>query len=86
VTDKGSGRETENRAYLEYYLEDYDGWLKEHVASDEYWTKVSSCVRESKICGKLGRTIHGVPETADAFYLRNLSPIQVSSSSSFSIY
>ncbi|KAK7335726.1 hypothetical protein VNO80_27724 [Phaseolus coccineus] len=76
VTDKGSGKETENRAYLEYYLQDYQGWLKERVASDEYWTKISSCVRESKRCEKLGRTIHGVPETADTFYLRNLSPIQ----------
>lgn len=81
VTDKGSGRETEKRAYLEYYLEDYEGWLKERVESDEYWTKVSSCVKESKLCRKLGRTINGVPESAETFYLRNLSPIQVSSSS-----
>ena len=84
ATAKGSGKVTENRAYLEYYLQDYQGWLKERVASDEYWTKISSCVRESKLCGKLGRTIHGVPENADTFYLRNLSPIQVSSSSSSS--
>ncbi|KAG2371382.1 Tetraspanin-3 protein [Vigna angularis] len=76
VTDKGSGRETENRAYLEYYLEDYEGWLKERVESDEYWTKISSCVEESKLCRKLGRTVNGVPETAETFYLRNLSPIQ----------
>ncbi|WVZ01565.1 hypothetical protein V8G54_027634, partial [Vigna mungo] len=76
VTDKGSGRETENRAYLEYYLEDYEGWLKERVESDEYWTKISSCVKESKLCRKLGRTINGVPQTAETFYLRNLSPIQ----------
>ncbi|CAJ1956014.1 unnamed protein product [Sphenostylis stenocarpa] len=76
VTSKGSGKVTQNRAYLEYYLQDYQGWLKERVASDKYWTKLSSCVRDSKVCEKLGRNINGVPETADIFYFRNLSPIQ----------
>lgn len=75
VTEKGSGREVQNRAYLEYYLEDYSGWLEERVASDRYWIKIRSCVRDhSKACGKLRRT---VPETAAMFYLRKLSPIQV---------
>lgn len=76
VTAKGSGRETLNRAYLEYYLQDYDGWLKKRVESDGYWRKIRSCVRDSRVCGKIGRTVDGVPETADMFYLRKLSPIQ----------
>ncbi|XP_061354968.1 tetraspanin-3-like [Gastrolobium bilobum] len=76
VTDKGSGRAIQNRAYLDYYLQDYTGWLEERVASDSYWRDISSCIRDSKICSKLGRTIGGVPETADMFYLRNLTPIQ----------
>ena len=78
VTDKGSGRVVPNRAYLDYYLQDYSGWLEERVASDSYWGKISSCIRDSKVCSKLGRTtLGGVPETADMFYLRKLSPIQV---------
>ncbi|KAJ8751426.1 hypothetical protein K2173_016633 [Erythroxylum novogranatense] len=76
VTDKGSGRAVPNRAYFDYYLQDYSGWLEERVASDSYWGKISSCIRDSKICSKMGRTVNGVPETADMFYMRRLSPIE----------
>ncbi|KAF2300511.1 hypothetical protein GH714_013890 [Hevea brasiliensis] len=76
VTDKGSGRPVTNRGYLDYYLQDYSGWLEERVASHSYWSKISSCIRDSKICAKMGVTINGVPETADMFYQRKLSPIQ----------
>ncbi|KVH99892.1 Tetraspanin [Cynara cardunculus var. scolymus] len=55
VTDKGSGRSVPNRAYSDYYLPDYSGWLKDRVASDSYWQKISSCVRDSKACRKTGR-------------------------------
>jgi len=77
VTDKGSGRRVMNRAYSEYYLEDYSGWLEERVASDSYWGKIGSCIRDSHVCARMGRTINGVPETAEMFYLRHLTPIQV---------
>ncbi|KAK4753801.1 hypothetical protein SAY87_001905 [Trapa incisa] len=76
VTDKGSGRALLNRAYLDYYLEDYSGWLKDRVASDSYWAKISSCISDSKVCRKMGKTFNGIPETADKFYLRRLTPIQ----------
>ncbi|THG23819.1 tetraspanin-3-like [Camellia sinensis] len=76
VTDKGTGRPVPNRAYLEYHLEDYSGWLEERVASQSYWGKISSCIRDSKVCAKMGMQIGGVPEAADLFYLRKLSPIQ----------
>ncbi|QCD88267.1 tetraspanin-3 [Vigna unguiculata] len=76
VTDKGSGRRVMNRAYSEYYLEDYSGWLEERVASDSYWGKIGSCIRDSHVCARMGRTINGVPETAEMFYLRHLTPIQ----------
>ncbi|EEF36006.1 tetraspanin-3 [Ricinus communis] len=76
VTDKGSGRPVSNRAYLDYYLQDYSGWLEERVASDSYWSKISSCIRDSKVCAKMGVTVNGVPETADMFFQRKLNPIQ----------
>lgn len=76
VTGKGSGRAVMNRVYPEYNLQDYSGWLKERVASDSYWGKISSCIRDSKACGKMGRFVGGVPESADMFYLRKLNPIQ----------
>lgn len=49
------------------------------MASDSYWGKISSCIRDSKVCAKMGRTVGGVPETADMFSLRKLSPVQVCS-------
>lgn len=77
VTDKGRGRPVTNRAYLDYYLQDYSGWLEDRVASDSYWTKISSCIRDSKACKKIAVTVNGVPETESMFYLRKLNPIQV---------
>ncbi|XP_042504464.1 tetraspanin-3-like [Macadamia integrifolia] len=71
VTDKGSGRTVPNRSYLDYYLSDYSGWLKDRVEQNTYWSKISSCVRDSHVCSKLGKS-----ETADMFYLRSLNPIQ----------
>nr|GMD61383.1 tetraspanin-3-like [Ipomoea batatas] len=72
----GSGRPVLNRAYSEYYLQDYTGWLEERVTTQSYWSKISSCVRDSHVCGKMGRSVNGIPETADMFNLRKLSPIQ----------
>ncbi|GMH12536.1 hypothetical protein Nepgr_014377 [Nepenthes gracilis] len=76
VTDKGSGRPVPNRAYLDYYLQDYSGWLEDKVADDSYWAKISSCIRDSKVCSKMRRLIDGVPETADMFDERKLSSIE----------
>ncbi|KAI8523970.1 hypothetical protein RHMOL_Rhmol13G0113000 [Rhododendron molle] len=76
VTDKGSGHTVTGRAYLEYDLDDYSGWLENRVASARYWNKISSCIRDSKVCAKMGRQIGGVPESAELFYLRKLNPIQ----------
>lgn len=79
VTDKGSGRALANRSYKDYFLEDYSGWLEKRVADNSYWRKIASCVRDSKVCKKLGRSVDGVPETADMFYNRKLNSVQVCS-------
>lgn len=76
VTDKGSGRSVPGRAYLDYYLQDYSGWLEQRVASNSYWRKIGSCVRDSKVCSKMAGTFNGVPEAPDMFYLRKLSPVE----------
>ncbi|EYU35774.1 hypothetical protein MIMGU_mgv1a018869mg [Erythranthe guttata] len=36
ITGKGSGQPVMNRAYLDYSLQDYSGWLWDRVASDSY--------------------------------------------------
>lgn len=77
VTDKGSGRTVPGRAYLDYHLQDYSGWLKDRVAEESYWGKISSCIRDSKVCNKMGRTVGGFPETVEMFNLRKLSSIEV---------
>nr|AFK46617.1 unknown [Lotus japonicus] len=77
VTDKGPGRRVLNRGYMDYYLQDYSGWLEERVASHSYWGKIASCVRDSKVCAKMGRVdSNGIPEPADVFYLRKLTSVQ----------
>ncbi|KAL6577279.1 hypothetical protein OROMI_011555 [Orobanche minor] len=78
VTDNGSGRPVMNRVYLDYSLEDYSGsWLTDRVASDGYWSEISACIRKSHVCRELGWTPMGnIPEAAQLFYLRKLSPIQ----------
>ncbi|KAL3518334.1 hypothetical protein ACH5RR_020923 [Cinchona calisaya] len=76
VTDRGSGRPVLNRAYQEYYLQDFSGWLEERVTSQSYWSKISSCIRDSHACAKMRRSFNGFPESAEVFYLRKLSPIE----------
>ncbi|KAF6150553.1 hypothetical protein GIB67_030354 [Kingdonia uniflora] len=76
VTSKGSGRDVLNRGYQDYYLEDYSGWLQKRVTDDSYWGKIRSCVRDSKVCGKMRRTYGGYYESADTFYQRKLNPVQ----------
>ncbi|KAL3616409.1 Tetraspanin-4 [Castilleja foliolosa] len=77
VTERGSGRPVVNRVYLDYSFQDYSGsWLADRVASQRYWSKISDCIRDSHVCRKLGRNVMGVPESAQLFYLRKLSPIQ----------
>ncbi|XP_051113342.1 tetraspanin-3-like [Andrographis paniculata] len=76
VTDKGSGRPVLSRSYQDYSLQDYSGWLADRVSSPGYWTKIRACVRDSHACRKMGRTVGGVPEAPELFYLRKLSPIE----------
>ena len=65
VTDKGSGRPVPVRVYLDYYLEDYSGWLDECVGNHGYWAKIISCIRDSSVCPRTRRVIGGVPESVD---------------------
>lgn len=90
VTDRGHGEVIMNRAFLEYQLSDYSGWLKERVSDPVYWSKISSCLRDARACRGMAKygtdpaTGMRVPESPDMFYSRQLSPIEVSAFTSFS--
>ena len=84
VTDKGEGREVPGRAFLEYDLSDYSGWLRDRVTNSRYWETIRSCLEDTKTCSKIRRlyafgssptTIS--PEPAEMFYRRKLSPVEV---------
>ncbi|KAK8947292.1 Tetraspanin-4 [Platanthera zijinensis] len=82
VTDRGHGQVVINRAFLEYQLSDYSGWLKDRVSNPHQWSKISSCLRDAHVCSGMRRTIRDpatgmvLPEFADMFYHRQLSPIE----------
>ncbi|XP_064969679.1 tetraspanin-3-like [Musa acuminata AAA Group] len=82
VTDRGHGQVVMNRAFLEYQLSDYSGWLKDRVSDPGYWAKISACLREGHACSKMARYARDpttgvlVPESPDMFDRRNLSPIE----------
>ncbi|KAJ4804959.1 Tetraspanin family protein [Rhynchospora pubera] len=82
VTDRGHGEVVMNRAFLEYQLQDYSGWLKDRVSDPGYWGKISACLRDGKVCKGMRRFVRDqntgilVQEPANVFYRRDLSPIQ----------
>ncbi|PKA62657.1 Tetraspanin-3 [Apostasia shenzhenica] len=82
VTDRGHGQVVFNRGFLEYQLSDYSGWLKDRVRDPHYWSKISSCLRDAHVCSGMRRIVRDpatgflVPESANMFYQRNLSPIE----------
>ncbi|KAG0496348.1 hypothetical protein HPP92_001039 [Vanilla planifolia] len=82
VTDRGRGQVLVDRAFLEYQLGDYYGWLKNRVSNPVYWSRISSCLRDAHVCSGMGRIVQdpatGVlaTESADMFYQRQLSPIE----------
>jgi Tetraspanin family len=83
VTDRGQGEVVMDRAFLEYQLQDYSGWLKNRVSDPGYWAKISACLREGKVCKGMRRYVRNqntgllVQEPAEVFYRRDLSSIQV---------
>lgn len=84
VTDHGHGEVVFDRAFLEYQLSDYSGWLKDRVSDPGYWNKISACLRDADACRGMAQYVRNtntgmvVHEPASVFYQRDLSPIQVS--------
>lgn len=80
VTNKGVGDVISGHGYKEYRLGDYSSWLQKQVGNYNTWSKIESCLKSVEVC-------HGFTEkeliSANEFYKKNLSPIQVDFSLSF---
>jgi hypothetical protein len=83
VTDRGEGQVVMNRRFLEYQLSDYNGWLRNRVADQQYWATIAACLRDGHACKGMRRGVRDpntgmmVAESPAMFANRNLSPIEV---------
>lgn len=74
VTIRGSGHMEPSRAYLEYHLDDYSGWLRRRVQSSYKWDRIRSCLSSTTMCAQLNQSYR----MAQDFFNAPLSPLQVS--------
>ncbi|KAJ4769830.1 Tetraspanin family protein [Rhynchospora pubera] len=76
VTRSDGSVEVPGRAYKEYYLSGFSGWLRHYVGDGSNWGRIRVCLSESGVCEKLSR---GQPYiTADQYFQTHLSPLQAS--------
>ncbi|WOL16665.1 protein TORNADO 2-like [Canna indica] len=74
VTLDGSGHRVPNRAYLEYRLEDYSGWLRQRVeGSAEKWNRIKKCLSSTTECEELNQTYRLAQDFLNA---ARISPLQ----------
>ncbi|KAH9606350.1 hypothetical protein KSS87_023340 [Heliosperma pusillum] len=60
------------RGYKEYQLQGYSIWLREHVASDDYWPKIRDCLVDTNFCAKLNYQFMSSPQ----YFFAHMSPLQ----------
>ncbi|KAK1304247.1 Protein TORNADO 2 [Acorus calamus] len=72
VTLRGHGRPVPGRAYLEYRLEDYSGWLRRRVQRTHKWERIERCLSSTSTCAELNQTYR----LAQDFFNARISPLQ----------
>jgi hypothetical protein len=55
VTNSGAGNAVSGKGYKEYKLGDYSTWLQKRVDDPTYWSKIKSCIADSKVCSDLSK-------------------------------
>lgn len=75
VTNKGAGQALSDRGYKEYRLGDYSHWLTKRV--NNHWSRIQSCLQDSKICKTLIDDGVGSTTKVEDFYKKHLSALQV---------
>ncbi|KAL0409299.1 UNVERIFIED_CONTAM: protein TORNADO 2 [Sesamum radiatum] len=73
VTIRGSGHPAPSRAYLEYSLDDFSGWLRRRVRSSYKWDRIRSCLSSTSMCAELNQSYR----MAQDFFNARISPLQV---------
>ncbi|KAG6531992.1 protein TORNADO 2-like [Zingiber officinale] len=72
VTANGSAHPATNRAYSEYELEDYSGWLRRRVEGRHRWERIRRCLSSTSACADLNQTYR----SAEDFFAARLTPLQ----------
>ncbi|KAL9242688.1 hypothetical protein vseg_016665 [Gypsophila vaccaria] len=72
VTARGAGHIAPSRAYLEYRLEDFSGWLRLRVMGPFKWAAIKRCLSDTSVCADLNQT----STSAQTFFSTPLSPIE----------
>ncbi|KAL8053439.1 hypothetical protein ABFX02_05G071100 [Erythranthe guttata] len=72
VTVNGSGHPAPSRAYLEYDLDSYSGWLRRRVQSSYKWDRIRACLSSSSMCAELNQSYR----MAQDFFDAHITPLQ----------
>ncbi|KAK8504559.1 hypothetical protein V6N13_064025 [Hibiscus sabdariffa] len=72
VTMRGSGHLEPSRAYLEYHLEDFSGWLQRRVRSSFKWERIKLCLSSTDMCSQMNQSY----TMAIDFFNSHLTPIE----------
>ncbi|KAL6998675.1 Protein TORNADO 2, partial [Sarracenia purpurea var. burkii] len=73
VSVKGSGHLEPSRAYLEYHLDDFSGWLRRRVQRPYKWDRIRNCLSSTTMCAELNQSFR----MAQDFFNAHLTPLQV---------
>ncbi|XP_058086292.1 protein TORNADO 2-like [Magnolia sinica] len=72
VTNRGSGHTVPSRAFLEYRLDDYSGWMRRRVHGSFKWDRIRNCIASTSMCAELNQSYR----FAQDFFNARLSPLQ----------
>ncbi|KAE9596937.1 hypothetical protein Lal_00007511 [Lupinus albus] len=72
VTIRGHGNIEPNRAYLEYRMDDFSGFLRRRVRSSFKWDRIRSCLSQANMCAELNQSFR----MAQDFFNAHLTPMQ----------
>lgn len=72
VTLRGHGTIEPNRAYLEYRMDDFSGYLRRRVRSSFKWDRIRSCLSQTNMCAELNQSYR----MAQDFFNARLTPMQ----------